>query len=402
MRELFRRQKGWVVLAGVSACIAATGCQATTSRAAVLRVEPAASSALGQPLPALPANYTEPDALVGDPSGSGAWFVAQSNTQISLFRWTFPSTLSSWDLGAPGALGGIGLDPPIAVSADSTNAWVGIQSNIYHVDVATGAVTSFPAPLTPESSLAAASLPTGLRSDRNVLGLAAAPDGNLAVVTHLGSDVSIVSPSGSLEGNVPLPSDTVASAAVYDSAGYLALPLLSYPGGLDDSLLTVSASGVSSDLPIPASFVSTDGSSFITGGAAGVFSVAPADLPLSAASIVDPESIGAPQQDAPLVGSPIFMVGSSVLFATRSGLAVTSSSGSAARYISFPSYNCSGASVPPGNSAEQSTSADCDEFATSLSVDGAGDVVYELSGSSGGIYYMTPAMLQNTSSRVGS
>ncbi|MGH7442426.1 MAG: hypothetical protein ACREKE_07120, partial [bacterium] len=164
------------------------------------------------PAAVLPRGYGTPYDLVGDPNGTGVWFLAQSVADVALFRLSGPTgTLESWPVGSSAELE-LGLNSGLAVGRSGIT-WVGVGQSLFRVDTTAGSVTQIALPSVPESA-ALAKLPGPPEAQTpGIIALAVAPSGSLAIARFGATAIQIYSPSSGTFTTVPLPDNSSPNLA---------------------------------------------------------------------------------------------------------------------------------------------------------------------------------------------
>ncbi|MGH2717896.1 MAG: hypothetical protein ACRDJU_04885, partial [Actinomycetota bacterium] len=347
-----------------------------------------------QPVPAEPAFPGLPSGsqvfdLVGDPAGTGVWFLALDAAGADLMHWSGGS-LESWPVG-PG-LGG--LASALAIGPGGV-AWVGLGTSLYRVNTATGAVTPLTvpvvAPVTNDPTMHLPGPPGIAAGLMWISGLAVGPGGELAIAHASGNAVQIYHPDTGSFASVALPAQTEVSGAVpnagiaFGGNGVLAMSLAdfaSFPATSEAAAnqLGLWQQGGSLDvLPIAAYGVQAVGSSFVAGPDAGVLVVTgPVGSPKTTSGLLPVGS----SSDRAWAGGRTFEDGPAVVYNTVSGVAVADPSGDLTEYR-LPGYTCqpgtgSGPFVGPGQTppALPTGPQTCTAGALQLALDGAGNVWY--------------------------
>lgn len=353
------------------------------------------------PMPALPAGFSRPRAIVGDPKGAGAWFLSESTSDVRVFHWNLTTkSLTSWSLGQPSSVGGLGIQSSLVVASDRA-AWAGIGQSLFKVDPSTSQVSRIGLPRPAASSVAQRHEPAALRAAHNIVSLAVSPSGALAVARMAAAALSIVSPSGATT-QLALPPGTAATQVAYDGSGALAVALVNYAAGAENELLVRAPGASPATVRLATDFVTATTHGFLLGRAetSSLRRLAVARIGTTTTTQMTPVPISVRGgKDRPVVGGDAVSAGGSVVYETASGLAVSSPTG-ATRFYSLAAYDCASPSLfgqpPPTGGASTTTTAastvrTCNARATSVSTDHAGDIWFLLSGPGKPIGVLTPS-----------
>jgi hypothetical protein len=330
--------------------------------------------------PSLPAGYTI-ESLTGDPVSTGVFLVASNSTEITLFHWT--KSAPKWkavhltDIASIGGVGAIVL----SVTHTGSAAWIGLQTRLIHVDLATNAVVNRSAPLLDSSASAEAGVPKQYQKFHNVIGLAASSSGGVAVVESRASSVAMVSSTGAITQVIPLPANTAATASSFNRRGDLAVALVSYPGATASEVLLYSHAGRSSTIAADSVFLASEGDGFFSGGSlgSGVESLSTSTTQATPVPMSVPPSSGAYRA---VVGStPMVTPNGDLVYATVSGVAA--STPSATEEFVLPGFACGNQSEMsqegPSGGASSIPAQNCAAYPVALSSDGAGNIWYQSS-----------------------
>lgn len=171
--------------------------------------------------------YSEPLALVGDPTGGGVWFIAASKSEEAIFHWNasaaqlaaFPFATSTDPLP-------FALTASLTVSPSGT-VWAGIHDTLVRLDPSTGAVQRIAIPQIPADSalLAGGSGQLSVPLSAHVItGVVSEPDGNIAISLSFSSVVLNYNPSsGQFSQITSLPAIDVPTGIDVSPAGTLTL-----------------------------------------------------------------------------------------------------------------------------------------------------------------------------------
>jgi len=311
----------------------------------------------------LPLGYEQPMALATDPSEPGVWFLSASMTDVSVFFWNAVSAnLTHYSLGAPSTHGlEFGTEASLAVGPSGT-VWVGANSTLARLDVATGSITYLAVPTPPDNSNAEAPRPPPLQGSHLIQALAASDSGDVAIAMSASSAVLVYSDSAQTFSTISLNDDAEPLDVAYAPDGVLGVATANWAqGGQTNLLQFVQADGTISTATADSLTVSpfssgTEQGFASTGGGATV------DLTIPAA-----ESGNSPTtptvSPTTLPGGPIVFTDpiselpdGKMLAATNTGFAVIDGpTGSSAQY-QLPSISCLNASSaepdPSASSAE--------------------------------------------------
>jgi hypothetical protein len=375
-----------IATAGIAISACGTVAYSPSSRAPGKALGKFGSIALGAPRfrPPLPRSYSV-DALAGDPSANGVWLVASNATQVRLVRWRPASGgMQSWRLGAPAAVGALG-GLSIAAGPGDQDVWLGIQERIFRIMPSSGSIRIFPAPREPVSASAEMAIPPMLRKFHNIVGLAVASSGNVAVAESGTSAVAVVSPAGATVSTISLPAKSAPLSLSYDSSGTLAVGLLTYPGASPDRVLLHSPQGKSTTIDVQSGFVSARAGSFLTGAGSGlgVDSVSAASGKVTEVTAPAPPTAGAYR--ALVGGSLLALPGGHLAYGTASGVAIISQASGATEDYTLPTFSCPAQGGPPQSAASAGAASQCYAIPATLTADGSGDIWYQSSAPSGDV-----------------
>jgi hypothetical protein len=374
-----------------------------------LKTKPAPVAAAAA-VPSLPGGSEEPYDLVGDPTGSGVWFLASDPSSIHLYHWTSSDALQSWVIGSSAHMA-LGLNSALAVGANGV-AWAGVGANLFRVDTSSGTVSSVSLPDVPAVSAVLNMFPPSLRGLPGwdwITGLAVDPSGNVAIARNGGNAIQVYDPTLSAFTDVGLPANTGPEAAVananiaFDSSGVLGVALLDY-SNFGTTHAAVSELGLwKNDLSLKvfamhAYAVQASGATFMIGGDSAAIAVPDSLLGVpSDGSVTTTVTLPTgPATDGPAGGSPTIEVHGYYAYQTLTGLAVVHPSGLLTLYR-LPTWQCQAGSgsggppIPPPTPAPQPTgSVACVARALEMTPDGAGNLWY-VSSSPGFGFWQLPA-----------
>ena len=342
-----------------------------------------------------PTGFYAPSQIVADPSGAGVWFLAEDSSGPSLFHWS-PGQASpqSWRLPTKEGLGG----KPNGLAAGTDGyVWAGLGDQLFELDTAQPSRAPILLALPPVSDapLAEHELPgpllAGVQAIHPVVGVATDSRGDVAVARQDAAAIQIFHRGGGIFDTVELPGGTTASSLALDSSGTLGVGLDDYNTHVaDSSFFLVQPGGVSQTLQVPASSVQAQGTNFIVGSAVtGIYrSIAETSTADTSGAVKQLPSNSSTGVSPP--GSTLEVANGHEIYPTVSGIAVVGSAG-VPELFRLPRFNCSASSFasmdgPPPSSG----SAQCDAFAKSVSVDGAGNIWYLSSAPGNAIGYITP------------
>jgi hypothetical protein len=383
-----RRLVARLVVGVAAASLTAAGCGPTGNARAVTVGRLSRPTAKGSAdSPPLPKGFSSVAVIAGDRSSAGLWLVAQSSKDVRVFDWR-PTThrLRSWSLGNPAKIGGAGA-VPFSIGRNDRVIWAAVQDRIFRLVPRTGRVTSFAAPAQPVAPGAPV-----LGDDHNPVGIAAAPDGDLAIAETATAAVTVVSTSGAVVSTIRLPKDTAALAVAYDTAGDLGVALLHYPGGDADAILLHPAKGGWRKVRVTDGSLTGESNSFLTGFDRDIESVNATTgrkvrlVPTSLVPRAGPHR--------PLLGMAPLELGSYLAYGTASGVAVYNTRSRHTQRFTFPTFACGnmGAAESPGRSNSVTTAPPttaqrpkCLSCPMLLTSDARGDIWYQSSAPGGAI-----------------
>ena len=194
-----------------------------TASAGSARVTAAAASAASVTYPqTLPAGYGSITGLAASASGDDAWYLAESATRDTLFRYSAATRqLRQYQLPVSVALRA-GLYTPIAIEG-TDQAWIGINSSLVHVNGSTGAVTVTKLAAPPIASAEAGHLPfvpAGYTASafEGIQSMTVTADGTLYIGRLFGSALEAYNTTTGAMRNVALPSGSVLEGVGTDLA----------------------------------------------------------------------------------------------------------------------------------------------------------------------------------------
>ncbi|MGH2717659.1 MAG: hypothetical protein ACRDJU_03625 [Actinomycetota bacterium] len=343
----------------------------------------------------LPPGFDQAYQLVGDPNGSGVWFLSEAGTtslQPHILHWnSATSSLQSWQLptteGLGGSLNGIAVDAGGAV-------WAGLGDQLFELTSpdAPSVSPAIPLPDVGDATLAEASLPSPavayIQAHHPVTAIASDGQGDVAIGRQDADSIQIFHSASHSFESVPLPAGTTESSLAFDADGVVAAGLIDAVHQTADATLFLGKSGFSQvfDVPVSAIHVDQSGTSFIVSDPAeGVVSRV-ADTATAASPVVPAAlPVAASEADGASPGADLVSTGQYSVYPTDSGLAVASTGGGLSLFR-FPTYDCASKAggFPVGNGP-------CKAVATAVTVDKAGNIWYESSGPGYPIGYIPPS-----------
>lgn len=227
-----------------------------------------ATSAVVVPMPnhlknvPLPSNFDQPDKLVGDPMGSGVWFLSEdgaTSPQPGIFHWNpVTDSLQSWKLptneGLGGSLNGIAVDVGGSV-------WAGLGDQLFELNSpdASSVSPAISLPDVGDASLAEAEQPSPavayIQAHHPVTAIASDGHGDVAIGRQDADSLQIFHSSSQSIESVPLPAGTTESSLAFDADGVVAVGLDDYVSHQADATLFLGKGGASQvfDVPVSAS-----------------------------------------------------------------------------------------------------------------------------------------------------
>lgn len=360
-----------------------------------LETKPAPAAAAGA-VPSLPEGFEQPYDLVGDPTGSGVWFLASDPSSIYLYHWTSEDALQSWVIGSSAHMA-LGLNSALAVESNGV-AWAGVGANLFRVDTSSGAVSSVALPGVPAVSAVFNMFPPPLRGLPGwdwITGLAVDPNGNVAIARNGANAIQIYDPTSSTFTDVALPANTTPETAVananvaFDSSGVLGVALLNYSNfGMTHAAasdLGLWKSGLSLRVSAMQAYtVQALAATFVIGGdnAAVVVPDSLLSVPSGGSVTTTVTLPTGPATDGPAGGSTTIEVDGYYAYQTLTGLAVVHPSGLLTLYR-LPTWQCQAGSgsggppIPPPTPIPQPTgNVACAARALDMASDSAGNLWY--------------------------
>lgn len=326
--------------------------------------------------------YSEPLALVGDPAGSGVWFIAASTSDEAIFHWnaltsqlqTFPFATSSDPLP---------FGDQASLTIDSSGiVWAGIHSTLIRLNPSTGAIEQIAIPQLPTDSALVGGPGSGatqprLFSTHDISGVASAPNGTIVISVTFSSILLTYDPASGTFSQIALPAADIPTGLNVLTGGTIVVTANS------DSLTVVRPDGsIQSTLPLPSSGF---------GCGSGVCAVIqdPHTIEMLDNGTVGPTSAtsGSPAMVGPFsakgvtvqgvnlqVGrSPIPLRNGEVLASTVSGFDVVDPSTASTTSLSLPSQTCTTRAVSVASGPVPSK-VTCQETPVDFAVDSAGNV----------------------------
>jgi hypothetical protein len=353
----------------------------------------AATSSAAAPAPKLsvskfprPEGFDQPATLVGDPTGSGAYFLAESRTDARVFHWD-GQNLTSWSVGDPSTDTDLvtGIQNSIAAGSDGT-VWVGVNNTLIELNTATGKSSMTTMPAATDSAAAEKLRPADIQGYHPIIGLAVAPNGDLAVIRDAALDVQVRDHTSGKFGQVVASSSTEPASIAYDQSGTLAID--SYVVGaiadLSKGTLQLLKPGASSTIPggntQGGNLMSRPGGGFILVPSAPTFSA----VSVAADGVQTPLPPIAPKAQLAVEGPSALASASVVAVGTTAGVALFDTVSGTEQDLNFPTFTCDYSNVPvPGGTmpAPTPTNTVCGTRALALSVDTTGTIWSVTSGS---------------------
>ncbi len=267
---------------------------------------------------------------------------------------------------------------------------------------ATGHVASFVEPSEPFNKDATASLPSPENRMRIISSSAATPGNKVAIAEITASQVDIAARAGKVIAEIKLPQGTSAGNLAAESNSTLAVPLLNYSRQHADSdVLFRKATGQTK--------LVRSGTTFVTAGKAPEFLAGgrgPQGLSRISADDGDVSTVAFPPAPTTgpyraLVGEPTYpLPDGQIAYGTGSGIAVESASGATAEFV-LPSYQCSDVSDPQESSTVP-LSENCAAFPVLMSVDGDGNIWFQVSGPGDAVGEISTSVYESTNPPSGS
>lgn len=345
----------------------------------------------------LPSNFAQPDKLVGDPTGSGVWFLSEdgaTSPQPGIFHWNaVTDSLQSWKLptneGLGGSLNGIAVDVGGTV-------WAGLGDQLFALNSpdASSVSPAISLPDVGDASLAEVGQPAPaaayIKAHHPVTGIASDGHGDVAIGRQDADSLQIFHSSSQSIESVPLPAGTTESSLAFDADGVVAVGLDDYVSHQTDATLFLGKGGTSQvfDVPVSAIQVDQSGASFLVSdpGLGVVRRVA--DTATASSTIVPaPLPIATKQADGAPPGADLVSTGRYSVYPTASGLAVVSTAGRLSLFR-FPTYDCASTA---GGFLRSTRKGPCAAVATAVTIDKAGNIWYESSGPGKPIGYIPPS-----------
>jgi hypothetical protein len=346
----------------------------------------------GQGSDALPAGFSSPRELVGDPSGTGVWYLSESNEGPRLFYEAVsrPADGQSWALtskyGLGGILNGLAVD-------NGRVAWAGFGDTLFRVDPTAQQVQTIPLPNPPIVAAAEQGLPSPVVADLNaecpVIGVAVDDHGDVAIAREYAAAVQIYHSGSGQFIDAPLPANTTASSAMaFDSDSVLALALNDPAARFARTELYLwDPAGTSRTIDASVGYLHATGNSFTVGSVdlgeltTVVGSPGPA-MGETTSTTFPVSSVGASGPTADLRLGP----GGYVVYQAKSGIGIDTPSGHALLF-SLPKFSCPN----PGMLGSGPTVSSCQDSTFAIAVDAAGNVWYASTAPDAAIGVISPA-----------
>ena len=300
----------------------------------------------------LPAGYGSITGLAASASGDDAWYLAESRTRDTLFRYSAATRqLRAYQLPVSVALRA-GLYTPIAIEG-ADQAWIGINSSLVHVDGATGQVTV--TRLAPPAIASAARLPVipagaGYTASafEGIQSMSMTANGTLYIARLFASALQAYNTATGKTSSVALPAGSVIEGVGSD--------LAVGAGGAVTAVLARPATGqvaIAADTAGAWREVATPGcaAQAVAPGAAGPMLVGPS----CAATVTTATAKALATQNSRLTGTGVALSATTEVLGTTTGAILVQ--GGAVTAVSLGHASAAGLTLPPNAPVKSATTA---------------------------------------------
>ncbi|HET9896047.1 MAG TPA: hypothetical protein VFQ44_14060 [Streptosporangiaceae bacterium] len=182
-------------------------------------------------------------ALVGAPSGGGAWYLGTRH-QVVLFHLSLDGSVTSWPVLTAGDLSGSeAARMPVSLAVTRSGiAWLGVNTRLVRVNTRTGMVSSFAIP--PPRMVQPSDYDPRSRRHLGVQSVAVSPAGYVAVALSRSSGVQVLSPRTNEFHEIRMPARSDETESVgYSRDGTLGVGYISLIGAHRSGVLLSAPTG---------------------------------------------------------------------------------------------------------------------------------------------------------------